>query len=96
MVTLSLHNRTKLGNHPWDAQRKPVQKPQRGPGNCLSKKERKRLREVNLQGPRWKEGLLCAKNTMNTDLTLMGELNKIINAYKLLRELMGDMILFTI
>lgn len=55
------------------------------------------MRETNLQGQGRKKGLLCAKNTVNKDFLRMRELNKrIIDAYKILRKLMGSMILFTI
>lgn len=55
------------------------------------------MRETNLQGQGRKKVLLCAKNTVNKDFLRMRELNKrIIDAYKILRKLMGSMILFTI
>lgn len=54
------------------------------PKNCVSKKGRKRLREVNLQGPGRKEGGSMCKNIINADIPRMGEGNKeIIDAYKI-------------
>lgn len=101
MVTLISHNRTKLGNHPWDAQRNGYKIPRGALGIVYLRRGGKGWEKLTCKDQAGKR-VFCAKNktttkqnTMKIDLTLMGELNKIINAYKILRELMGDMFLFT-
>lgn len=92
MVTLNLHNRAKLGGHSWDAGRSRAEDLER---NWELPKRRRMLSKY--ARIRRKEGLPCAeKYTINTHFLRVWKLNKIINDYKILRKLMGNMMSFTI
>lgn len=49
-----------------------------------------------MQGSAGKSVFYVQKTTVNVHFPRSRELNEIINAYKILRRLMGDMILFTV